>query len=203
MNWSSSAHKRFGEYIDTYKLMESVNDGATLQILYEGRTADPALKDKHGFDNKFEDLFRERTDAELAAIRKKYGATGDILESENRIAAIARHLVDHYIDNILPDGFKAQVVCNSKLAAIRYQTGIRNALRERLEREQLKAQPDPNLIRRVSFLKTAVVVSADPTNELAVITEARKEARRINAVENFCKPLTLKIPMRSSRASRS
>jgi len=180
--------KRFGEYIDTYKLMESVNDGATLQILYEGRTADPALKDKHGFDNKFEDLFRERTDAELAAIRKKYGATGDILESENRIAAIARDLVDHYIDNILPDGFKAQVVCNSKLAAIRYQTGIRNALLERVERERLKAQPDRDLLRRISFLKTAVVVSADPTNELAVITEARKEARRINAVENFCKP---------------
>ena len=50
--------KRFGEYIDTYKLMDAVHDGATLQILYEGRTADTALKDKHGFDTKFEDLFR-------------------------------------------------------------------------------------------------------------------------------------------------
>jgi type I restriction enzyme R subunit len=186
--------KRFGEYIDTYKLMEAVNDGATLQILYEGRTADPALKDKHGFDQKFEDLFHERTEAELAAIRKKYGATGDILEAENRIAAIARDLVAHYIDNILPDGFKAQVVCHSKLAAIRYQTGIRQALLERLERERLKAQPDPRVIRRISLLKTAVVVSADPTNELAVITEARKEARRLNAVENFCKPFDFEDP---------
>jgi len=95
--------KRFGEYIDTYKLMDAVHDGATLQILYEGRTADTALKDKHGFDTKFEDLFRERTDEELAAIKKKYGASGDILEAEQRIAAIARDLVDHYIDNILPD----------------------------------------------------------------------------------------------------
>ncbi len=34
--------KRFGEYIDTYKLMDAVHDGATLQILYEGRTADTA-----------------------------------------------------------------------------------------------------------------------------------------------------------------
>ena len=50
--------KRFGEYIDTYKLMDAVHDGATLQILYEGRTADTALKDKHGFDTKFEDLFQ-------------------------------------------------------------------------------------------------------------------------------------------------
>lgn len=36
--------KRFGDYIDTYKLMDSVNDGATLQILYEGRTAAPPKK---------------------------------------------------------------------------------------------------------------------------------------------------------------
>ena len=49
--------KRFGEYIDQYKLMDAVNDGATLQILYEGRTADTALRDKSGFDTKFEDLF--------------------------------------------------------------------------------------------------------------------------------------------------
>lgn len=180
--------KRFGEYIDTYKLMDAVHDGATLQILYEGRTADTALKDKSGFDAKFEDLFRERTEAEIAAIKKKYGASGDILEAEQRIAAIARDLVDHYVDNILPDGFKAQVVCHSKLAAVRYQKAIRAALLERLDREKLKQNPDAELIRRIAFLKAVVVVSSDATNELAVITEARKEAKRWNAVENFCKP---------------
>jgi len=36
-------HKRFGQYIDTYRLMDAVSDGATLQILYEGKTADTAL----------------------------------------------------------------------------------------------------------------------------------------------------------------
>ena len=186
--------KRFGEYIDQYKLMDAVNDGATLQILYEGRTADTALKDKHGFDTKFEDLFRHRTDEEIAAIKKKYGASGDILEAEQRIAAIARDLVGHYVDNILPDGFKAQVVCHSKLAAVRYQVAIRQALTERLERERLKAKPDEELIRRIGFLKAVVVVSSDATNELAIITEARKEAKRWDAVENFCKPFDLDNP---------
>lgn len=180
--------KRFGEYIDTYKLMDAVHDGATLQILYEGRTADTALRDKHGFDTKFEDLFRHRTDEEILAIKKKYGASGDILEAEQRIAAIARDLVDHYVDNILPDGFKAQVVCHSKLAAIRYQKAIREALAERLDCERIKPKPDTELLRRIAFLKASVVVSSDATNELAAITEARKEARRWNAVENFCKP---------------
>ncbi|MDP2025521.1 type I restriction endonuclease subunit R [Sulfuriferula sp.] len=186
--------KRFGEYIDTYKLMDAVHDGATLQILYEGRTADTALKDKHGFDTQFEDLFKTRSEAELLAIKKKYGASGDILEAEKRIEAIARDLVAHYINNILPDGFKAQVVCHSKLAAIRYQKSIRAALAERLDSEKLKPKPDDELIRRIAFLKAAVVVSSDATNELAVITEARKEAKRWNAVENFCKPFDFDDP---------
>src|SRR4029078_9795014 len=126
---------------DTYKLMDAVNDRATLQILYEGRTADTALKDKHAFDQKFEDLFKERTEEELLAIKKKYGASGDILEAEKRIEAIARDLVGHYIENILPAGFKAQVVCHSKLAAIRYQKAIRSALQERIDREKVKGHP--------------------------------------------------------------
>lgn len=186
--------KRFGEYIDTYKLMDAVHDGATLQILYEGRTSDTALNDKHGFDTKFEDLFRNRTDEEIAAIKKKYGASGDILEAEQRIAAISRDLVDHYIDQILLDGFKAQVVCHSKLAALRYQKCIRAALTERLDCERVKEKPDTELIRRIEFLKVAVVLSADATNELAAITEARKEAKHWNAVENFCKPFDLEDP---------
>ncbi|WP_420383257.1 type I restriction endonuclease subunit R [Novosphingobium sp.] len=180
--------KRFGEYIDTYKLMDAVADGATLQILYEGRTANTALRDKAEFDNAFEDLFAERSAADLLAIKKKYGATGDILEAESRIGAIARDMVAHYIDNILPNGFKAQVVCHSKLAAVRYQRALREALTERLVRERAKVEPDDALIRRIAFLKVAVVVSSDATNEAAEISAARREARDWNAVENFCRP---------------
>lgn len=183
--------KRFGEYIDTYKLMDSVEDGATLQILYEGRTANTALRHKAEFDAAFEDLFAERSAEDLLAIKKKYGATGDILEAESRIGAIARDLVGHYVDNILPNGFKAQVVCHSKLAAVRYSRALREALQERLAVERVRPEPDEDLIRRIAFLKVAVVVSSDPTNEPAEITAARKDARDCNAVENFCKPFNL------------
>lgn len=187
-------HKRFGEYIDTYRLMDAVNDGATLQILYEGKTADSALSEKHAFDTAFEDLFKDRSDEELLAIKKKYGATGDILEAENRINAIARDLVAHYVDNILPNGFKAQVVCHSRLACIRYQVGIEAALAERIAREEARAAPDATLIRCLRFLKTSVVVSSDGANEAAFITHARKQAQRTNAVANFCRSFDLDDP---------
>ena len=187
-------HKRFGDYIDTYRLLDAVNDGATLQILYEGRTADNALNEKHAFDRAFEDLFRDRGEEELLAIKKKYGATGDILEAENRINAIARDLVGHYIENILPNGFKAQVVCHSKLACVRYQAGIEAALAELIAREEARPAPNGDFLKRLRFLKTAVVVSSDGTNEPAYVSQARKQAARMKAVDNFCRGFDLDDP---------
>lgn len=186
--------KRFGEYIDTYKLMDAVEDGTTLQILYEGRTADAALYDKHGFETRFENLFKERSEEELLAIKKKYGATGDILEAEQRIAAIARDLVRHYLANIFPNGFKAQVVCHSKLAAVRYQKAIQEALAEVSAEESDKATPDLVYIGKLKFLKVAVVISSDGNNEAAYITQIRKQARAWRAVDNFCKPFAFDDP---------
>lgn len=190
-------HKRFGEYIDTYRLMDAVNDGATLQILYEGRTADSALNDKHGFETEFENLFKNRSEEELLAIKKKYGATGDILEAEERIKAIAKDMVNHYLEQIFPNGFKAQVVCHSKLAAVRYQKAIMNELHDRVETLRAEAEPNQELIKQVSFLKAAVVISGDGTNEAAFITESRKQAKAWNAVDNFCRSFDYDDPDKS------
>jgi type I restriction enzyme, R subunit len=186
--------KRFGEYIDEYKLMDAVVDGTTLQILYEGRTADAALNDKAGFEAQFEDLFRDRTEAELLAIKKKYGATGDILEAEKRIAAIARDLVRHYLEQIFPGGFKAQVVCHSKLAAVRYQKAIHEALSAYAGELESSETPDLDLIEKIRKLRAAVIISSDGNNEAAYIALARQQAREWNSVKNFCKPFAFDDP---------
>jgi type I restriction enzyme R subunit len=182
--------KRFGinqesAYIDKYKLQDAVDDGATLQIIYEGKTADSAIYDKSGFDTKFEDLFANRTEEELLAIRKKYGAEGDVLEAEARIEAIAEDMVKHYVRNILSSSFKAQVVCSSKQACIYYQTYIDKALEARIEEESTKDKPDDALLKKLRFIKTAVVMSSDGTNEKADFVFARKASKELNAVESF------------------
>ncbi|MCB9179741.1 MAG: type I restriction endonuclease subunit R, partial [Flavobacteriales bacterium] len=92
-----------------------------------------------------------------------------------------------YIGNILPNGFKAQVVCHSKIAAVRYKEKIDLALKGWLERERSKAQPDEELLQKVAFLQSAVVVSSDGTNEKAVIVAARKHAQEVGAIDNFKK----------------
>jgi len=187
-------YKRFGDYIDTYRLMDAVADGTTLQILYEGRTSDDALTDKSGFETRFENLFKDRSEEELLAIKKKYGATGDLLEAEQRIAVIAKDMVQHYLEHIFPNGFKAQVVCHSKLAAVRYQKAIDQALIETVAQLEAEPEPDIELIQKVRFLKAAVVISGSGTNEAAYITAARKQGRAWNAIDNFCRPFAFDDP---------
>lgn len=179
--------QRFGSYIDTYKLKEAQEDGAVLPIVYVGKTTDSALSHKSEFDQKFEDLFSGRTPEELDAIKQKYGTRDDILEAEARVAEVAKDLVKHYVENVMPDGFKAQVVSVSKVAALRYKAAVDKAVAAYAERYANKAEADPEILRLIRFLKSAVVVSVDGTNELAGVLEARKEAKELDAVSNFLK----------------
>jgi type I restriction enzyme R subunit len=179
--------QRFGSYIDTYKLKDAQDDGAVLPIVYIGRTSDTALSHKSEFDDKFEDLFCGRTEEELDAIKKKYGTRDDILEAEARIAEIAKDIVKHYIESVMADGFKAQVVSTSKVAALRYEAAIGKALEDYIARYAKRPDADPELLRQMQFLKSVVVVSVDGTNELAGVLEARKRTKELDGIANFQK----------------
>ena len=109
----------FGDFIDRYTIKEAEADGATVPVLYEGRTAEGAVKDGATLDGLFEDMFCDRTEEELEAIRKKYATKGNILEAPALIAEKARDMLRHYVTNLLPNGYKAQVVTYSRLAVIR------------------------------------------------------------------------------------
>jgi type I restriction enzyme, R subunit len=117
----------FGQPIDTYTIKESEEDGATLPILYEGRTAEGIVTDDTALDQRFEDLFKDRSPDELALIKAKYATTGDVLEAPKLIAAKAADMLRHYVDVVLPNGFKAQVVSTSRRAAIRYREQFEKA----------------------------------------------------------------------------
>lgn len=113
-------HEIFGEFIDRYTIKEAEADGATVPVLYEGRTANGAIKDGASLDALFEDLFRLHSPEALEAIKKKYATKGHIFDAPALIADKARDILRHYVTNILPNGYKAQVVAYSRLAAIRY-----------------------------------------------------------------------------------
>jgi type I restriction enzyme R subunit len=124
----------FVDFIDRYTIKEAEADGATVPVIYEGRTAEGAVKDGATLDGLFEDMFRDRTEDELEAIRKKYATKGNILEAPALIAEKARDMLRHYVTNLLPNGYKAQVVAYSRLAVIRYHAALLEA------RDELLAQ---------------------------------------------------------------
>lgn len=111
----------FGDFIDRYVLQDAELDGATVPILYKGRTADGLVKNASSLDQLFEDLFRDYTEAELAVIKAKYATEGDVLEAPRLISRKALDLLRHYVEVVLPEGYKAQVVATSRQAAVTYQ----------------------------------------------------------------------------------
>jgi type I restriction enzyme R subunit len=141
MGEKKRTHEIFGEFIDKYTIREAEADGATVPVLYEGRTASGAVKDGASLDELFEDMFREYSAEELEAIRQKYATKGNILEAPALIADKARDILRHYVTNILPNGYKTQVVAYSRLAAIRYFSALQEARDELLaEAEELPAE---------------------------------------------------------------
>lgn len=126
-------HDIFGEYIDRYTIKEAEQDGATVPILYEGRTAKGAIKDGASLDGLFEDLFRDHTKEELEAIKKKYATKGQIFEAPQLIHEKAQDILRHYVTHILPNGYKSQLVAYSRRAALRYFEALEQAKAELLE----------------------------------------------------------------------
>jgi type I restriction enzyme R subunit len=150
----------FGEFIDKYVLQESELDGATVPILYEGRTADGFVRDAAGLDELFEDMFRDWSPEDLAIIKAKYATEGDVLEAPMLIEKKAEDLLRHFVSVVLPEGFKAQVVATSRAAAVTYRTKLEQE-RQKLVAEleslpatflSLSEQETENLDSRTRFL---------------------------------------------------
>jgi len=120
-------HDIFGAFLDQYRLKESEEDGATVPILYEGRTAEGAVSDGRDLDEVFEDMLHGWTPEEMERIKTKYATRGHVVEAPKLIEAKARDMLRHYVQNVLPNGFKAQVVAVSRRAAIRYHGAFTKA----------------------------------------------------------------------------
>lgn len=189
-------HERFGgkgEFIDTYKIRQSVDDRATLDIIYIGKTTKDNIIDREEMDSAFEDVFAERSKEEKEEIQKRYGTMQAYLENMDRLRKIAIDLVDHYVDEILPNGYKAMVVANSVLAAARYEYLIHQAIQNRLLLEKSKLIPDGELIKQIEFISAATIVTKQDNNEEAFISSARKRAKESNAVDNFKKDFNYSV----------
>jgi len=117
----------FGPLIDRYTTAQSESDGCTVPVFVESRTAVGAADRRHEKEDVFEDLYRELTSSELQAIGKRYATSGLVAEAPELIAAKVRSMLRHYVEHLLPNGLKAQVVAGSRRAIIRYHRAFEEA----------------------------------------------------------------------------
>ncbi|MCW1311769.1 MAG: type I restriction endonuclease subunit R, partial [Candidatus Parvarchaeota archaeon] len=147
----------FGEYIDKYGIKQAVEDGVTVQIVYEGRVHDAELTDEEKANAKFEDVFSKVDQEEKEIIMGKY-TFRSYLEAEEVIKDKAKDMINHYVSHVYPNGFKAQVVAESRLAAIRYKKALEKALEEKIE-ELTKDNPNNIDISQLKRIKVGIVIS--------------------------------------------
>ncbi len=147
----------FGDYIDKYTMRQSIEDGVTLEIVYEGRTHNAEVVDQVGMDIAFADVFSDYNIRERLQILG-YGTREAYLEAEPTIEAKAKDMVNHYLTHVFPNGYKAQVVATSREAAVRYKKHIDVALENAIT-DLEQANPNKLDINQLKKLKTDVIIS--------------------------------------------
>ena len=177
--------RTFGDYIDKYTMRQSIEDGTTLAIVYEGRTLNAEVKDKSKMDERFADVFSEYNLLERLQIIG-YGSRQAYLEAEDVIREKAIDMVNYYVSCVFPDGFKAQVVTVSREASARYKTQLDTALAKKLE-ELERSNPQNINLDRLRTLETAVVISGSH-NDLPHIKQYTSETYHKDSVRRFKLP---------------
>ena len=167
-----------GKFIDTYKMNDAVRDRATVDVKYIGMSTADEITDKEAFDYEYEETFKQHTEKERQEIQKRYGDMIAYLASEDRVKEITNKIMEHYVSDILPNGFKAMVVVSSILAAVRYKVYIEKELIPKYlakEAQKPESERDEDLLAKLRILKVRAVVSSSGNNEPEYITRARKE----------------------------
>ena len=113
----------YGDVIDTYDMTQSIIDGSTVKLYYEGRLAkiwtnDDVLKQIDDYYNdieKNEKATKEAVDKSKAEMSK----IKVILEDDNLIDLLANDILSHYEErkNILNG--KVMIVCQTRIAALK------------------------------------------------------------------------------------
>ena len=111
---------KFGGIIDTYTVDQAVKDKAVVPLLYEGRLPIQNVN-TNPIDTFFSMVTEPLTDYQKADFKKKFSRADQLNAAEQKIYATAWNISHHFRDNWQGTGFKAQLVCDKKVNAIRYK----------------------------------------------------------------------------------
>ncbi|HLG38647.1 MAG TPA: HsdR family type I site-specific deoxyribonuclease, partial [Chitinophagaceae bacterium] len=115
-----STADKFGGIIDSYTVDQAVKDKSVVPLLYEGRVARQVVNE-NPIDTFFSMVSEPLTEYQQADLKKKFSRADQLNGAEQKIYAIAWNISLHFRDNWQGTPFKAQLVCDKKVNAIRYK----------------------------------------------------------------------------------
>lgn len=107
----------FGDYISVYDIQRAVDDGTTVAIYYESRLIKLRLDEGElpHLDSEFDEATEGEEIAQKEKLKTKWAALEALVGAEDRIARLARDLVEHFDARVEGmGGGKAMVVCTSR-----------------------------------------------------------------------------------------
>ena len=166
-------NKWFGEYVSEYNFQQSMDDGATVPLVYEKRVPEMLIQNEDLSDEFYELLEDEDLDdAQQEKLEKKFAKETEIIKRDDRLDTIAADIVKHFPRR----GYlgKAMVISLDKFTAVKMYDKVQHHWKEELkvltkrisksksdiEKERLKKRKD--WMKRVEM---AVVVSHDAGDE--------------------------------------
>lgn len=110
-------------YLDRYDMKQSLEDKATVPVKFESRIPNLQIVGA-SIDKLIKAVFPEKSQKELAELKRRYANVSTIMTAPRRIEQIAMDIVSHYTQKIMPNGFKAQIVATDKKSAVMYKDAL-------------------------------------------------------------------------------
>ena len=110
----------FGNYIDIYDMTQAVDDGATVPIFYENRTAKLKLNDAtlKRIDDEYARLAGDATEEVIEKSKADLSGLEALVGSNERMEMLANDIIAHYEDRQYVLTGKAMIVCMTRRIAI-------------------------------------------------------------------------------------
>lgn len=110
----------FGDYVDIYDMTQAVEDGATVPIYYENRTAKLKLNDSllETIDREYDYLSTMTDDYQIEKSKAELSNLEVVIGSHKRLHMLAEDIIQHYEDRQYILHGKAMIVCMTRKIAI-------------------------------------------------------------------------------------
>jgi type I restriction enzyme R subunit len=181
----------FGPVVDAYTMTESVKDGITRKIVYEGRAAKILIEQKQleEIETYYEQCVAEgAAEYQVEASKKASASMNAIIGDPDRLATVAKDFIAHYEQRVEEGATvkgKAMFVCSSREIAYDFYKLL---IKERPEWAEIKnnadgeqlSEEEQKKIKPIERVKLIMTRNQDDTKELYAMLGTKDDRKELD-----------------------